>query len=436
MMSRAVAPASGNQGAEGLRRGVLAPLLFLALTAGNGYRLWLASMPAAVFLSALLVVLHGRDYTQAVPLRGLSGSVVLAMAALLLAAGSSWLATGPDADTTLAFACSYFCPALVILALIADRWDAAALWRVLITTFAAAAFVLVHGLLRFYAEFGIPTGLDLVFARAQEARIEPYLRATWGNVGSTAAYLSLVLPPALVVSVWRDAPRVTRALARTVVLLAFLHFAIIQSRTLFLVLIACVLVTLRALRIRFRTALAIGAAVLLAILIPLFTVLDTLFGYLAGALQGPSGDTSVAERAEAMSYGWRSLCEYPLYGVGPGRSLITNPYTSAHEFILQLGSELGVPGSVAAILMIAVTWQVLWRAAQLPADERRWMALALGIGPAAYMLYAFLANAPLSQGAVSSWVCLWAAFLTLAARWVEQTDAGVRAADARDGRGP
>src|SRR6202030_1232501 len=112
------------------------------------------------------------------------------------------------------------------------RWEEADLWRAVNAMLVGASIVLAHGIVRFYAEFGIPTGFDLVFARVQESKIEPYLRATWGNVGSTAAYIALLLPLALATALWREAPRSARRLSQLFIVLSLLNFAVIQSRTL------------------------------------------------------------------------------------------------------------------------------------------------------------------------------------------------------------
>lgn len=408
---------------------------YFALAAGNGYRLWLSSFPFVVVLALLAVVVQARGETEAPAIRGFTGWVVAAVGTLAIAAASSWLATLPDADSSLAFVGSYLSPLLVAVAMLGRRWEEGDLWRVAATILVGGVIVLAHGIFRFYAEFGIPTGLDLIFARAQEVRIEPYLRATWGNVGSTAAYLALVLPMALAISVWRDAPRLVRRLSQLFIVLALLNFAVIQSRTLLLVMTASLIVVARAFQTRLRTVLMVVVVVLAVLMIPLFTVLDTLFAYLAGTLQGASGDASVGERTEAMQIGWQMMWDSPLQGIGPGRSLLLNPYTSAHEFLVELGSELGVAGFIAAALATAATWHVLRGALVRGRTPAGRLGIVLSIGPAGYMLYAFLANAPLSQGAVSSWAGLWAGLLTLAAGWLDRIDGDQLRAANDDRRG-
>ncbi len=390
-------------------------LLLFFLAGANGYRFWWSSMPLG--FAVLAVMFAYRAASNGAQWRVPSAQVMLfgAFAAFACAGLSSWLATGPDASSTAMFLGAYLTPLLVFLGLQGLGASRTVAHSALTAMFIGAGFVLAHGLYRFYIEFGVPTGLELFFARGQEGRIATYMRATFGNVGSTSSFMALVLPPAIVVALSRAMPRTIRLVAVVTFLLGALNFAITQSRTLLVVLCLSIAAITLALRVRLAAVAIVVITIVGIVLVPLLAILDEILEYLLAPIQGSASDASASERSEAISAGWRTMLENPFHGVGPGRTINVNPYTSAHQFWVQHGSEAGVPGLVVAVVVTLIAIAVAVKAAIATRHTRDPLPLALSIGPGAYTVFAVLANVPLAQGSVNSWAALYAALLTLAA---------------------
>jgi O-antigen ligase len=87
--------------------------------------------------------------------------------------------------------------------------------------------------------------------------------------------------------------------------------------------------------------------------------------------------------------------------------LLLNPFTSAHEYILQQGSEIGVVGIPLAIaLTAAYAWRLYTLFRTRAQDPYANVRFAMMIGPVAYLIYGVIANMPLAENVMTPWIGL------------------------------
>jgi len=367
----------------------------------------------------ILTLVWGRVGALRIEREGLP--VALALGALVAFALTA-LCTAEYSDySVLQFLGAYLAPLLLYLtfqSLTLDTRSLLGVWDVLTL---AALVPLLRGLLAYYQVFGIPSPLDLLVSRYDLVRMDPYMVATFGNTGNTAALLTLLLPPWLLAALYRGVGPLRRAFYWCAVLVALAHIAIVQSRTLFLVLLVALPFGLYVVRLRRR---AIALIVLIVVLVgaAVFTageVRDRFADLTVGALSGSADDQSVSERVEAMQIGLKMIRGSVLLGVGVGNSITEHPYTSSHQYWINQGVELGIGGLLAAVgLSLAVLVRFLkglLRARRGPEEFFRFLAL---VGPASFMLYGCIANMAWSATYVDVWSGLFGTMLGLAdARW-------------------
>jgi O-antigen ligase len=319
----------------------------------------------------------------------------------------STLANPLPEDGWLVLLGCYVMPALLFYAVSVLRFNESQIRRVLLFVAFGSLIPLLWGALEFYKEFGIPTGVDLLESRYNISRMEGYMSKTFGNTGNTAAFLAILMPTvgAALVTYWRD--RRARALLGLALLVALVHVLIVQSRTLFIVLCMAFPVIALFYRLRFGAISFLLLVAVAAIVIPVLTAVDQFVENTVGAAAGLNDDNSVSERFEAMHAAYLILRDHLSFGVGPGNSLLLNPFTSAHEYILQQGSEIGVVGIPLAILLTGayvIRVYALFRVRVL--DPYCKARFAMMIGPVSYFIYGVIANMPLAQNVETPWVGL------------------------------
>jgi O-antigen ligase len=401
---------------------VTAAALLFMVAAGNGSRLWWAGLAPSIVLAIAIVYSVPRRYlaTAAVPLDALVP--VAALAALCLTAFASTLLVARSASSFVHWLSAYFSPVMILLAFVVRRFDTREVRTLWIAMTLGALVPLALGLVRYLDEWGVPSGAELLLSRYDLVRMEGYSRATFGNTGSTAAYLSLLLPGWVALAMRGNLSGGARWLFVIALGFGFAHVLIVQSRALFLLM----LMMLPLIFFYFRYRVMIGAIALVAVaavvIAPVLSALDQFteltIGALRGVVSGDVGDTSLNERLEAMGYAWRTLLDHPAFGVGPANTLSVNPYTSAHQSWLQQGSEVGMLGLLLfAILTVAVLWRFARCAVLRTGPDSRDHCFVLLLGPVTYLLYGAIANVPLASTVTNSWVGLFAAQLALSI-WV------------------
>src|SRR6266480_2697046 len=389
-------------------------VLAFFIASGNAHWFWWAGLWPSLTISPLLLLLSFREDSMPprIPLR--SVPLLAALSGMAVVAGASAFAVDPSLLSIVQWVGTYLSPLLVYLGCqttpFTRRLAASTWWAITL----GALIPLLAGVLAYYKELWVPNALQLLTSRYDLVRMAGYMGATYGNTGNTAALLALLAPPWLAMLLNRGASRALHALCAFALIIAFVHILIVESRTLFVVLI--VVLPLVAYFYRMRFAAAVGALLLVAgaVLLPLMSEGDRLLQLTFGAVQGTADDQSVAERSEAIRIGLKVMLDNPALGVGPGNSFKANMYTSAHQYLINQGEEIGVLGLV---LIAAVSMAVFWRFVGLlrrrsrgGVDDIRFAGIA---GATGYVLYGCIANMPLSATVVNVWVGLFAIMLAI-----------------------
>jgi O-antigen ligase len=393
---------------------VAAAVLLFMVAAGNGARLWWGGLvPSIVLAIAIVYSVPRRDLAiAAVPLNTLVP--VAALAALCITAFASTLLVARSASSFVHWLSAYFSPVVILLAFVVRRFDTREVRTLWIVMTLGALVPLGLGLVHYLREWGVPSGAELLLSRYDLERMDGYSRATFGNTGSTAAYLCLLLPGWVALAIRSSLSGRARWLFVIALGLGFAHVLIVQSRTLFLLM----LLMLPVIFFYFRYRVMVGAMALIAIIVvviaPVLSAVDRFteltVGALRGVVTGQVEDTSLNDRLEAMRYAWQTLLDHPAFGVGPANTLLVNPYTSAHQSWLQQGSEVGMLGLLLfAILTSAVLLRFAWCTALRTGPDSRDHCFVLLLGPVTYLLYGTIANVPLASTVTNSWIGLFAA---------------------------
>lgn len=398
----------------------IAALLLFIIAAGNGVRIWWSGLaPALVLSGVILLLLSRRRYNGTmvgrvdVPLVGVLFSLV-ALAAL------SMIVAVPSLLEFAQFLGSYLVPLLLYLTfqrIQLNEWRIRLFWKAI--TFGALV-PLVAGLVAYYQEWGIPTGAELLYSRYDLDRMQGYLTATFGNTSNTASFLALLVPSWLVLAMGRQSRPLDRLFYAFALVVGIAHTLIVESRTLYLTLLVMIPAALVTLRVSFRVLLVIGVIVL-GVYLQTYDLRDQIAELTVGAFQGSESDQSLSERLDAMSIGIRLIGENPLFGIGPGNSLVMHVYTSSHQYWINEGVELGLGGLVASFALSILVFRNFVGSAIY---ARRRFGPAKGwsfvnaLGTASFMLYGCIGNMTWSSGVVVAWAGLFGSMLGLCgARW-------------------
>ncbi|MCL6590058.1 MAG: O-antigen ligase family protein [Firmicutes bacterium] len=274
------------------------------------------------------------------------------------------------------------------------------------------------GIIVYYRQWGIPNLITLILSRYDLMAMREYRQITYGNLGNTACLLVLIGPPFLAMAVDKSRPLLMRLWFAGCFLLAGANLLITGARAGFIVMgLAVVLVFFYFRKLgRLVFLLCLGFIIFQAFFINYSLEGMKLFiEHLANAIMlNSAADYSIMSRFEAIREGWAVFCEHWLVGVGPESSSQYISVSTAHQFFIQQGVQLGILGMFATVaLVVAVFWRlgrVAFRKGQ-PFCTERFIFL---IGPAMYFLYGVLANLALNFGSVNIWICLMGAFLALA----------------------
>lgn len=389
-------------------------LTFIIASDGSWSTVVSGLFPTLLLCPAIYLLARAQGWHDFNILRAAAPLAVVLFGFMLIAAVSTAVNPFPE-DDLLPLLGSYVAPFLLFVVYASVQMDRSQFERLLILVAAGALIPLVWGASEFYREWGIPTGVDLLMSRYKLDRMEGYMSKTFGNTGNMAAYLAILIPSMGAAWFALRGRLAARLLLLAVLAMSMLHVLIVQSRTLFIVLVLCFPLISVFYRLRFGTVAFVLMLGTVAILIPVLTAVDQFLELTVGAVSGEgnsNGDQSVSERFEAMSAGIQIIKDHIALGVGPGNSLLKNPFTSAHEYWIQQGSEIGIMGLVLAV---ALTFGCIARLIALfPAralDPACGLRFAMVIGPATYLIYGVLANMPLSENVMTTWIGLTALLL-------------------------
>lgn len=279
---------------------------------------------------------------------------------------------------------------------------------------------LVSGTLAFRATFGSLSLDTIMKAYLDPIAWEDYGGATFGNRGNLAYLLVIVFPGLVWLAFSRRSPLWARGILATAAGLTALNLMITQSRTA--ILIAATSLPVMGM-FRFRKQWKWVAGGLAASLLIAWMVIDLPDNaknlvertILAGSWNRDMDDSAL-ERTIAMGKAWTLFKQNPLLGIGPGRALEENPFTSAHEFILNQASELGILGMVgSALWCLGILWQfgaAFASGLRRSHGEREFVLL---LGPTCYVLAAIMANVPVTLTHNNSWMLITMGLAGLAA---------------------
>jgi hypothetical protein len=406
--------------------GPLLVVMAFVIASGNAHWLLWSGLFPSLLIPPFLLILTMRDVPSRPSIPVSSVPLLAAMSGMAVIGGASALSRPSHTSVVQWIAC-YISPLLLYLgcaALPYCRRRASAIWAAITL---GALLPLLAGLLAYYTEWGFPNAIEILTSRYSLLRMAGYMDATFGNTANTAALLALLAPAWLALASARGLARSLRWLCALAVLIAVLHALIVESRTLFIVLVV-MLLPVAVFHRRFVMG-AVGLAFSYALykVLPLLAEAQQLLQATASAVSrggggggGLSGeyDYSVEERFEAMRIGLRLMRDNLTLGVGPGNSPRWNMYTSAHQYWINQGEEIGLLGFVLSVLLCVV---VAWRFAALlvqrrelraePAAQLRFAALA---GASGYFLYGSIANMPTADTVVNVWIGLAAIMLGMA----------------------
>jgi hypothetical protein len=282
---------------------------------------------------------------------------------------------------------------------------------------AGALFPLVGGLLAFNSEWGSPDVTTTISAWHNIVRMTSYTEATFGNRGNTAGFLLIVTPLLLATVLDRGKRLSLRALCVAAVILIALNLIIVQVRAAFITLFVAVIVVwwfkLGSRRLPLMGAILILAWVLLFRVQPDVGVLMTE-RILPAVTVDTEADESVQGRVDAITEGVRIARRNWLLGIGPGGALTLHTQGSAHQFQLQQGMETGILGLIGStVFAIGILTLFCRTAIRGRGDETNDIRFMLLIGPAAFVAYAVISNAALTNGSVNTWTVLLASMLAV-----------------------
>jgi hypothetical protein len=278
-------------------------------------------------------------------------------------------------------------------------------------------FPIMNGLWAFREEWGT-TDLQVVLnAYLDNLRMLSFEEATYGNRGNTAAFLVIVAPLFIWISLDRRSSLLVRVACAVALAPVVMTLLILEVRAAFIVLIAATaLIWGFKFGMRSYLLFGIGCAISIGLLVhyasdfsstmserlqPVVT-LDTV------------QDSSAFERTEAIREGLRIGEQNWLAGIGTGGGLTVHSQTSAHQFLVQQLMETGVVGLIGSMALACGVFGILLKALVVGRDGgTNSIRFALIIGPATFFLYGMLANVSFNVGYVNTWTVLVASMLAL-----------------------
>lgn len=381
---------------------------------GNAYwPIWSGLIPT-LLIAPLAIALRSADGNRQIVVDRLALPSLLSLAALALAGAVSLFVNQAAMPNWVVYVSSYVSPLLIYLAVRQYTDSQLTVTSLLAAIMLGAAIPLALGLVAYYREWGLPSGVELLMSRYMLDRMQGYMTATFGNTGNTAAYLALIIPVAGAAALSKHVGPWLRALGTALTIVCLGNALIVQSRTLLWLLVFASATLLWFFRVRIAGVVLVLLLACAVFVLPFLESLDEFVSHTTSVFQGGEADASLAERLDAMQVGARTILDNPALGVGPGNTLVVNPYTTAHQYWLQQGSELGLIGLVAAIVLSASVFlrfaTIARRRSGRSSDELQFACYG---GAMWYLAYGLLANVTLSNSVVNAWIGVFAALLAM-----------------------
>jgi O-antigen ligase len=378
------------------------------LAAANGTPFVFSSSPYCAVFSVVLLATRNPRITIAKAFGGPARGITIGLGgfALSIAIGVAFL---PNLNTGEALLNRALVPMLIYFALVGVPMDPRGFKRIMTAFIVGVAVALARGLLAFYGSWGIPDAMTLLWARYDVIRMDPYMTATFGNVGHMGAYLALVVPPILLYYTCFVRKLSAEGLLIGIALaMGALNLVISGARTGIVTVALSIMVVLVRLGIK-------GGAWMASILI-LFGAIVTLQGFsdigqsdllmrFVPAATAVGVDESAVERYMSISEGWASFKENPILGIGPGMSPYVNSFAVPHQSVVFVASELGLVGAAIFLFLNIVVFK---RAAEASlAPSRRGLSewrLLWYIGPACWLFFGFIGGFTFNRTFALLWI--------------------------------
>lgn len=388
-------------------------------------------LPVLCVCAFAIVALNGR------PERLSSGPICLAGALLLLAArimknGGRFVAPRRAAPVLLLFLAwsftailstaanfsgeaavnllfAYVTPTLLLAAVVGLNPSRRDLEFIVLSLATGALVRFSYAGVIFLKSFGLPSLPALLRAHGQVSRMAPYMDATFGNTGATAALLTPVIAVLCIAWFTSGFGRVGRFLVAAATVVATLNILITGARGAILTLALAILVAV--LKLNWRRRIFVGlllGAVAVAFVANVGS--DALGRLIDAATFNAQADDSVRDRLLSIQYGLGMIRANPL-GVGPGMTYLYNPYTAAHAFAVEQGSDIGAAGAVPPILLLILLVVRVGAYRPVTGSAAR---LSFLIGGLAWLVYAMTTDVALNSGVSMPWVGALVLFVGLA----------------------
>lgn len=362
---------------------------------------------AAFWLIAALVSLHQTDYRNSMLLIVGGGVLLLVylgkiryrnerispvslqpwMAIFFLTAVLSVL-TAVDVSMSARYLLYYAPCVMIVVALVHAANTPERLERIAWGLATGVLVTALYGLYQYYVIGVEPSSsyTDLVVNAGMPGR----MYSLYDNPNALGGFLVLSLPVVAALAL-AARKRVWRVCAAVIVALGLACILMTYSRTSWIALAAAAVFYLLLWR---RSALpyCLLVVLLLAPFLP-----DAILNRIASI--GNTKDTSTNSRFGLFSAGWRVLCDYPLTGAGLGEDAVRavvrpNGYYSghdefihAHNMVLQMGAEMGLPGILSYVGLILGTMR---ESAQAVRCTECRLAKHIAIGGGAAMAGSFI----------------------------------------------
>lgn len=389
-----------NRGLPAIERIAVGVMAF-AIASMNGVPYFASSGLFCLIGVVVLTVSQLRQHGVAIRLPASSVPVVLAWGGWVFAATVAAVANLMPVTLTEWF-WVHLLPFVMLIALLGLRPSRADV--MLIISCLAAGWIIRFGYAGFvfYQTWGIPGPSEILLAHFNIDRIRPYMDSTFGNTSRTAALIvPAMIMTALTLAVAK-ASRPQQVLLAVTLAMLVINSLIAGSRAQ--VLVAVFVLAVAGLKSSARGGVLVVIGVGAGVALLLRTIGASEVGRFSAVLSSNRlQDGSVRERWDSIREGLQVMSEHWL-GVGPGRSPDFNYYSVAHQFAVFQGSETGLLGFLAVIVLFLF---IVAKFAVSPISNGRELRFVFRAAAAGWFLFAMLANSPLGLGANMPWAaCL------------------------------
>lgn len=401
-------------GIKNLQLAAVCGIAFI-LPAANGRPAFFSSGLFCMLLAFVLLVLQLRSRSQLLILRRSDRAFAYVLLLWVLGAVLSTV-LNPTALSITALVFGYCLPFAIFLLLSPLKFDEAA-YRTIFTALASGLCLrFAHGAYAYITSWGIPSFSEIATNRYHMNADDPYMLATFGNPGNTASLLTICLAVMVPVFVMVQLGRMQRVLVGFAIGICVLNLLMSGSRT---GVVITAMVSLGAV-VYARGWRKIVVAILVPIVLGVFLVnldYDFVERLLFAATLDQASDNSVDERLASIRIGIDLLVSHP-FGIGPAMGPEFNPYSVAHQLMINQGNEAGILGLVATTLILPLSvFRCIscWKEAKRGKDTERFI---FSFGALTWIIYGMVANIVISTGFTIAWIGVLVLFSSMSGKEV------------------